>query len=127
MATTRNKPEGAPPPDGITPEDRAAFDSYIEELSALGTPPTTQPTPTGPKPVTDAQWDAMSDRARESWVRQLVDARLDDLSAQDEAARMRADIEALKNKKPETEGTPTGPMPTMFQRIQRILWGEADS
>jgi hypothetical protein len=123
MATTRKPPEGDPP--GISPEDRAAFDTYVEELSQLGTPPKAEPGPTGPKPVTDAQWDAMTDRARESWVRQMVDSRLDDLSRDDEIARHAAEIEALKNK-PEPEGTPAGQMPTMFQKLQKLLWGEPD-
>jgi hypothetical protein len=107
MATTRKPPEGAPP--DISPEQRTAFDAYIEELAQLGKPPESAP-PTGPKPVTDAQWDAMSDRQRESWVRQLVDGRLDDLSRDDEIARHAAEIERLKNK-PEAEGTPAGQMP----------------
>lgn len=121
MVTTR-KPTGDPPPD-ISPEDRAAFDTYIEQLSQLGTPPKVDPTPTGPKPVTDAQWDAMSDRAREGWVRELVDSRLDDLSRDDEIARHAAEIAALKAKH-ESEGAPDGPMPTIFQRVQKFLWGE---
>src|SRR5277367_6375882 len=83
MATTRTPPEGSPEIDA---DQRASLDQYVTELSQLGTPPTTDPGPTGPKPVTDAQWDAMTDRARESWVRQLVDARLDDLSRDDEIA-----------------------------------------
>ncbi len=124
MATTR-KPPADPPPD-ISPEDRAAFDSYIEQLAQLGTPPKAEPTPTGPKSVTDAQWDAMSDRARESWVRQLVDSRLDDLSRDDEIARHAAEIAALKNK-PEPEGAPAAQMPTMLQRLQKFLWGEPKS
>lgn len=121
MATTR-KPAASPPAD-ISPEDRAAFDSYIEELSQLGTPPEPAPGPTGPKPVTDAQWDSMSDRARESWVRQMVDARLDDLSRDDEIARHAAEIAALKQK-PEPEAPPAEQMPTLMQRLQRVLWGE---
>lgn len=121
MVTTR-KPPPEPPPD-ISPEDRAAFDSYIEQLSQLATPPKTEPTPAGPKPVTEAEWDAMSDRARESWVRQLVDGRLDELSRDDEIARHAAAIEELR-KKPETEGTPAGPMPTLLERLQKFLWGE---
>lgn len=120
MATTR-KPADAPP--DLSPEQRTAFDTYVEELSQLGTPPKADPGPTGPKPVTDAQWDAMTDRARESWVRQLVDTRLDDLSRDDEIARHAQAIEDLK-KKPETEGTPAGPMPTTLQKLQKFLWGE---
>jgi hypothetical protein len=120
MPTTR-KPADDPP--DISPEQRTAFDAYVTELSQLGKPPDPPPGPTGPKPVTDAQWDAMSDRARESWVRQLVDARLDDLSRDDEIARHAAEIEALK-KKPEVEGAPAGPMPTVLQRLQKFLWGE---
>lgn len=121
MATTR-KPEEAPPAD-LSPEQRTAFDAYIEELSQLGKPPEAPPGSTGPKPVTDAQWDAMTDRARESWVRQLVDGRLDDLARDDEIARHAAEIEALKQK-PEPEGTPTGQMPTALQKLQKFLWGE---
>jgi hypothetical protein len=107
----------------MDPEQRASFDQYVNELSQLDTPPPQKEGSTGPKPVTDAQWDAMTDRARESWVRQLVDARLDDLSREDQIARHEAEIAALK-KKPETEGTPAGPMPTPLQRLQKFLWGE---
>ena len=121
MATTR-KPAGDPPAD-LSPEQRSAFDAYVEELAQLGEPPKDPPGSTAPKPVTDAQWDAMSDRARESCVRQLVDSRLDDLSRDDEIARHAAEIERLKNK-PESEGTPAGQMPTALQKLQRFLWGE---
>ena len=75
------------PPPEITPDERAAFDQYVKELTQLGTPPKADPTPTGPKPVTDAEWDKMSDRQRESWVRQLVDGRLDDLAREDQLSR----------------------------------------
>lgn len=121
MPTTRKPAEDAPP--DISPEQRTAFDAYVTELSQLSTPPKAPETPTGPKPVTDAQWDGMSDRARESWVRQLVDSRLDDLSRDDEIARHAAEIAALKEK-PEPEGTPAGPMPTVLSRLQKFLWGE---
>jgi hypothetical protein len=120
MATTRKPPEGSP---DIDPDQRAALDQYVTEMAQLSTAPKTDDNPAGPKPVTDAQWDAMTDRAKESWVRQLVDSRLDDLSRDDEIARHAAEIEALK-KKPEVEGTPAGQIPTFMQKLQKFLWGE---
>lgn len=121
MATTR-KP--ADPPE-LSAEERTAFDQYVTELSQLGTPPAPTTAPGAPKPVTDAQWDAMTDRARESWVRQLVDARLDDLSREDEAARLAADVAKLKESKAaETERAPADPPPSALRKLQKWLWGE---
>jgi len=121
MATTR-KPEGS---EDIPPEQRASFDAYVNELAQLGSPPPHPGEGTGgPKKVTDAEWDSMTDRQRESWVRQLVDFRLDELSRDDEIARQRRELDELKNAKtPEVEGTPKGQMPTMLQRLSRFLWG----
>ncbi len=122
MATTRKPPEG---PSDLSPEQRSAFDAYVEELAQLEGPPPTPPAGgNAPKPVTDDEWDKMTDRARESWVRQLVDSRLDDLSRDDEIARHAAAIAELKSKKPEPEGTPAGPMPSPLSRLQKFLWGE---
>jgi hypothetical protein len=118
MATTKGSP-----PEGLSPEQRTAFDRYIEELSELDTAPNPSGGDGGPNPVTDAEWDKMTDRQRESWVRELVDGRLDKLAADAEAAQLRADVEALRQKQ-ESEGTPQGPMPSGFKKLQKWLWGE---
>lgn len=120
---TRN----APPPEpeqqtsGFTEEQRSELRELIADAVGATKPPGPA-APAGPKQLSDSEWDAMSDRQRESWVRQLVDFRLDELSRDDEIARQRAEIDALKtDKTPEPEAPPS-----VVTKIQKFLWGEPD-
>lgn len=114
-----------PPPEGISDEQRSALDAYVNELSQLGGPPPEAP-PEKPPPVTDDEWGKMTDRQRENWVATEVGWNLQQLAKLDADRQRDADIQALKDKKPEPEGTPAGQMPTMLQRLQKFLWGEPD-
>jgi hypothetical protein len=118
MATTRNTPPDPPAsePSGFNDDQKNELKALIAEAVGSVKPP---PTSDGPKRVSDDEWDAMSDRARESWVRQLVDFRLDELSRDDEIARQRSEIEALKRAKtPEPERSPS-----VVTKLQKWLWG----
>jgi hypothetical protein len=121
---TRNT---TPPPDegdtrtsGFSEEQRGELRDLIAEAVGGAKPPPAPKEKVGPA-LTDSEWDAMSDRQRESWVRKLVDFRLDELAREDEIARHGADIDALKNQKPEPEATPS-----VVTKLQRWLWGEPD-
>jgi hypothetical protein len=121
MPTSRNAPETTES-SGFTEDQRSELRSIIAEVVGAANPPAAPATSSGPKQVSDSEWDAMSDRQRESWVRQLVDFRLDELSRDDEIARQRGEIEQLKNDKtPEPEAPPS-----VVSKIQKFLWGEPD-
>jgi hypothetical protein len=125
MAATRNTPPEptgtATDTSGFSEDQRNELKSLIAEAVGSATPPATDPAKDAPKKVTDAEWDTMSDRQRESWVRQLVDFRLDELSRDDEIARQRAEIEALKaDKTPAPEKAPS-----VVTKLQKMLWGDA--
>jgi hypothetical protein len=121
---TRNS---TPPPDGdtqtsgFTEEQRGELRDLISEVVGGAKPPTVGPKEKVGPAMSDSEWDAMSDRQRESWVRKLVDFRLDELARDDEIARQRADIDDLKNQKPEPEATPS-----IVTKLQKWLWGEPD-
>jgi hypothetical protein len=124
MATTRNAPAADPDesPQGFTEEQRGELEEMIARVVAGAKPPEAKPAPAGPPAKSDDEWDAMSDRQRESWVRSLVDFRLDELSRDDEMARQRSEIDALKNDKtPEPEK-----VPSVVSKIQKFLWGDPD-
>jgi hypothetical protein len=123
MATTKDNPSA--PPEGVSPEQRAAMDAYITELSQLKTTPPPAP-PERPAPVSDDEWGTMTDRQRENWVSSEVGWTLQQLAKLDADRRRDAEIEELKNRKPEPEGTPQEKMPTLLQKLQKFLWGEQD-
>ena len=117
MATTKEPP--APEP-AFSDAQKGELAAMIAEAVKSGTPPKAPNEPTGPKKVTDDEWDNMSDRQRESWVRQLVDFRLDELVRMDadaERDRKLAELEA-KTAKPEPERPPS-----VVSRLQSFLWG----
>jgi hypothetical protein len=121
MATARNTPapeEGDTQTSGLSEDDRNWIKSAIAEAVG-GVKPPEGSTPTAPK-VSDDEWDKMSDRQRESWVRSLVDFELEELIRYDADAKLRADVEALKQK-PEPE--PEAP-PSVVSRLQKFLWGD---
>jgi hypothetical protein len=123
-ARTPAAPEPEAPTSGFSEEQRSELRQLIAEAVGSATPPkaATPEKAAGPKQVSDSEWDAMSDRQRESWVRQLVDFRLDELARDDEFARQRADIDALKaDKTPEPEAPPS-----VVSKIQKFLWGEPE-
>jgi hypothetical protein len=125
MATTRNPAPADPDesPGGFTEEQRSELEELIARAVGSAKPPEAKPAPAGPPAKSDDEWDAMSDRQRESWVRSLVDFRLDELSRDDEMARQRDEIEKLKNDKtPEPEKAPS-----VVSKIQKFLWGDPDS
>lgn len=129
MATTRNAPDPSPPADppaeGFTAAQRTELEELIRAAVGGATPPPQPDEPKGPRRVSDDEWDTMSDRARESWVRQLVDFRLDELSRDDEIARQRAEIDALKAGGAEAKPEPEQP-PGLVSKLQKFLWGEPD-
>jgi hypothetical protein len=114
--------EGDTQTSGFTEEERKELRDLIAEAVGSVKPPDTPAEPTGPKKVTDAEWDNMSDRSRESWVRQLVDSELDRLAREDQISRHDAEIEKLKaDKTPEPEAPPS-----VVTKIQKFLWGEPE-
>jgi len=123
MATARNAPDPpAPADDGFSETQRSQLEEMIAKVVGGAKAPET--TPTGPAPKTDDEWDNMTDRARESWVRQLVDSELDKLAKDDDQRRLAADVEALKSgadKKPEPEKSPG-----VITRLQKLIWGDQD-
>jgi hypothetical protein len=125
VAPTRNTP--SPEPDaqtsGFTEDQRSELRQIIEEVVGRATPPApAAEKASGPRRLSDSEWDSMSDRAREGWVRELVDSELDRLARDDEVARQRADIDALKaDKTPEPEAPPS-----VVTKIQKFLWGEPE-
>jgi hypothetical protein len=121
VAATRNSQaaESDAGEAGFSDAQRSELRELIAEVVAGAKPPEAAAKPAGPK-VSDSEWDAMSDRQRESWVRQLVDFRLDELARDDEVARQRADLDELKAR-PEPEAPPS-----VVTKMQKWLWGEPD-
>ena len=122
-AATRNS---APEPDaqrsGFSEEERAELRDLIAEVVSAAKAPAAPDKPAGPRQISDGEWDVMSDRQRESWVRQLVDFRLDELAHADDEARLRADVDALQaDKTPEPEAPPS-----VVTKLQKFFWGEPD-
>lgn len=105
---------------GFTEEERNDLRDLIKEVVSGALPPPA-PEKTGP---TDDEWDKMTDRARESWVRSLVDGKLDELAKLDADRRRDAEIDALKNKKPEPEKEPTDRPPSPLDKVRKFLWGD---
>ena len=123
MPPTRSTPTEPPETDdGFSQTQKTQLSEMIAAAVNGAKPPATEPT--GPKKLTDDEWDAMTDRGRESWVRKLVDFRLDELSKDDEQRRLATEVEALKSglsQKPEPEKTPG-----TLSRLQKLLWGRPD-
>jgi hypothetical protein len=119
MATTKDSP--AAPPEGVSPEQRQAFDAYIRELDQLKPPPAPAERP---KPVSDDEFDAMTDRKRETYIANTVGWILEDIAKLDADRRRDAEIEALKNQKPEEEKTPQEKVPTPLDKLRKFLWGD---
>jgi hypothetical protein len=110
----------------VSDDQRAALDAYVNELEQLkGTPPPAPPE--RPAAVSDDEWSKMTDRARENWVSNEVGWNLQQLAKLDADKRRDAEIDALKNAKPEPEASPQGPMPTLLQKFQKFLWGDQDA
>lgn len=108
---------------GFTEEERSELKALIAEAIGSATPPT--PTgPTGPPPVTDDEWDKMSDRQREGWVRSLVDDTLDKLARDDADRRRDEEIESLKAKQAEGETAPADRPPSPLDKLRKFLWGD---
>jgi hypothetical protein len=120
MATTSNPDPSAA--TGFSEEEKGELRQLIAEAIGSVTPPKAEPTSTAPA-VTDDEWDKMTDRARESYVKNVVSDVLDSLRRDDEIARQGAEIDALKQK-PEPEGTPQDSPPGLLQKIQKLVWGE---
>lgn len=87
-----------------------------------GAKPPAQPEPAKTPAVTDDEWDKMSDRQRESWVRSLVDDTLDKLRREDDDRRRDDEIRELQEAakpKPEPEA-----VPDTITRLRKFIWGE---
>jgi hypothetical protein len=122
MATARTTPPSPDPSadDGFNETQKSQLSEMIAAAVGGAKPPET--VKDGPKPVTDDQWDNMSDRSRESFVRQIVDAELDRLVKEDETRSLAADVAALKaGVKLEPEKTPG-----MMTKLQKLIWGDRD-
>jgi len=119
MATTKE-----PPASAFSDEQKSELAELIAEaVKGVKPPDQPAPTPTGPPPVSDADWDKMSDRARESWVRQLVDFRLEELGRQDADAERDRKIAELERAKAEAEKPPGDRPPTVIDKLRSFLWG----
>jgi hypothetical protein len=130
MVTTRKSSSDVPDEgtgtdtrtSGFSEDERSELAAMIAEAVGAAKPPAARPDAPPRPTVTDSEWDAMSDRKRESWVRDLVVSVLDDLAHDDEEARLRADVDQLKkDKEPEPEAPPS-----VVTKVQRILWGDPD-
>lgn len=121
MATTKDSPPA--PPEGISPEQRAAMDAYITELSQVGGAPPPAP-PEQPAVVSDEEFDGMTDRKRETYIANTVGWILEEIAKLDADRKRDADIEALKNKAAEPEVPPADAPPTLLQKFQKFMWGE---
>ena len=106
---------------GFSEDQRAELEAIISKVVGGAKPP--DPPAPKAKPVTDDDWDNMTDRQRESWVRQVVDDVLDGLARDDADRRRDAEIEALKQaKNTDPENTPDPATP--LDRLRKWLWGE---
>jgi len=122
MAPARNTPapeEGDTRTSGLSEEDRSWIKDAIAEAVGGAKAPVSE-TPAAPK-VSDDEWDKMSDRQRESWVRSLVDFELEELMRYDADAKLRAQVAdlAAAKEKPEPEAPPS-----VVSRLQKFLWGD---
>ncbi len=119
--TPRQAPAEPPatPPGGVSPEQRAALDAYVNEMAQLGGPPPAAP-PERPRPVTDDEWDNMPEKSRQNWVANEVGWILQELAKLDADRKRDAEIEALKNK-PEPEVQPQEKLPTWAEKIQKFM------
>jgi hypothetical protein len=121
MATARNAPASDPPaapePEGFNEAQLGQIEAMVQKVLGSGKPPPAAPE--GPPAVTDEQYDRMTDRQREAHVRDTVVSELERLQREDEAARLREDVDALKNPPPPAvEATPSP-----WNRMQKFLWG----
>lgn len=118
---TRNAPAppADPPDEGFNETQLGQIEAMIAKAVGGAKPPAGDPAdPPRVKP-TDEQWDSMSDRQRETWVRQECDWWLQDLVKMDKERQRDADIEALKKKEdPEPEKPPS-----VVTKLQKFLWG----
>lgn len=116
------EPAASTETSGFTEEERNELKALIAEAVGSAKPPAGEPAKPELKRPTDDEWDGMSDRAKESWVRKLVDGRLAELAKEDEDAQLRAKVDAIaaeKDKKPEPEAAPS-----VVSKLQKFLWGE---
>jgi len=122
VATRNSAPESEQASTGgFSEEQRSELRSLIAEVVGGDKPPPAPAAPSRVK-VSDSDWDGASDRQRESWVRQMVDDELERLAKDDEIARQRADIDALKaDKTPEPEKAPN-----VVTKLQKFLWGDPE-
>lgn len=121
MATTRKPDDSGTGTEesGFNEAQRSELQQIIADAVAGVKPPDAPAEPDRPK-MTDDQWDVMSDRQRESFVRSIVDNELDRLSQLDTLRAHDEQIRALaeKNQTVEPEAHPD-PM----TRIRKFLWG----
>jgi hypothetical protein len=117
--TTSTDPATDPAPAGFSDEQKSQLEEMIKAAVGGAKPPGGEQPTERPRP-TDDQWDAMSDRQRETWVRQEVDWRIDELVKLDEDRKLREKVDALAadKDKPEPEVTPTP-----WNKLQKWLWG----
>jgi len=120
MATARTPSSDPPAPDnGFNETQRSQLSEMIAQAVSGNKPPPSVDAPTGPRKVTDGEWDDMTDRKRESWVRELVDFRLLELEEKDEVRRLAQKVNELGQSKPEPEVSPG-----ITTRLQKLIWGD---
>jgi hypothetical protein len=119
---------GSPAPtassEGFTDAQKSELSAMIAEAVKSNTAPPKEDQPKGAPTVTDEEWAGMSDRKRENFITQVVDARLDELARLDadaERDRKIADLEK-KNGQPLPEKAPS-----VWTKLQGFLWGAADA
>jgi hypothetical protein len=123
MAATRNTPpeSGDTQTSRFSEEERSELSQLIADAVKGGSAPVVDEGPKGPKKLSDSEWDDMTDRAREKWVRELVDFRLDELAKNDDDRQLREKVDALADRKPEPEA-----VPSTWSKVQRLIWGDRD-
>lgn len=115
MATSKDPSASEAP----TVEDRLdRIEQMISDLAGSAKAPDPGEAKT-PK-LSDDEWDALTDRGKESWVRRLVEGEIERVRAADKDRQRDAEIDDLKKKveRPEPERAPS-----ITTRIQEWLWG----
>lgn len=107
----------------FTEEQRAELVALIAEATKGGEAPPPDALPKDAPKVTDAEWDSMSDRHKQSWIKSVVDHHLGELSRKDADAERDARLAELEARKaPEPERAPS-----VWSRLQGVLWGQPDA
>jgi hypothetical protein len=111
----------------FTPEQETRLGEIVAGvLAGSGGKAPTQTGKGGKTPPTDDEWDNMSPRARESWVRDLVGERLGELKRDDEFNALRKEVDDLKagGGAPPASAPPAERAPSVLSALGAWLWGK---